>query len=95
MSVSPRIQLSVRRYICAAQDVMESVGGIDSDYIALDYAVMQKLLPKINGHIKIYKNFFDELLDICTSNHLNMTKNAVEEMQKNSSRNMGYCQYLS
>lgn len=95
MAVSPRIQLSIRRYICSAQDVMESVGGVDSDYIALDYAVMQKLLPKVNGHIKMYKNFFDELLDICTSNHLNMTKNAVEEMQKNSSRNMGYCQYLS
>lgn len=95
MAVSPRIQLSIRRYICSAQDVMESTGGVDSDYIALDYAVMQKLLPKVNGHIKMYKNFFDELLDICTSNNLNMTKNAVEEMQKNSSRNMGYCQYLS
>lgn len=95
MAVSPRIQLSIRRYICAAQDVMESVGGVEADYIALDYAVMQKLLPKINGHIKTYKNFFDEFLDICTSNNLGMTKNAVEEMQKNSSRNMGYCQYLS
>ena len=95
MAVSPRIQLSIRRYICSAQDVMESVGGVDSDYVALDYAVMQKLLPKINGHIKIYKNFFDELLDICTNNNLKMTKNAVEKMQKNSSRNMGYCQYLS
>lgn len=95
MPVSPRIQLSIRRYIASARDIMESVNGTAPEYVAVDYAVMQKLLPKICGHVKIYRNFFDELLEICTANGLEMTKNAVEEMQENSSRNMGYCRYLS
>ncbi|MCM1506659.1 MAG: hypothetical protein NC177_05940 [Ruminococcus flavefaciens] len=95
MAVSPRIQLSMRRYILSAREVMESVNGITPEYIAVDYAVMQRLLPKINGHIKMYREFFDKLIFICNTNHLDMTKNALEEMKNNSSRNMGYCQYLS
>ena len=79
-------------YIATARELME---GNDSEIIAIDYTVMQKLLPKINGHMKLYKEFFDSFINICISSHLDMTKKALEEMKNNSSRNMGYCQYLS
>ncbi|MDE5583055.1 MAG: hypothetical protein K2J08_05075 [Ruminococcus sp.] len=95
MAVSPRTLLSMRKYISSAREVMEGTGNISSDSVALDYAVMQKLLPKISGHVKIYRDFFDELIRICTANGLDMTKGAVMEMQKESARNMGYCRYLS
>jgi len=95
MAVSPRIKLSMRRYIMSAREIMESVNGVSSEIIAVDYAVMQRLLPKINGYMKLYKELFDKLIYICNTNHLDMTKNALEEMKKNSLRNMGYCQYLS
>lgn len=92
MAVSPRIRISMYHYIATAREVME---GLNPEYIAVDYAVMQRLLPKINGHMKLYKEFFDKLIHICTTYHLDMTKKALEEMKNNSSRNMGYCQYLS
>lgn len=95
MAVSPRIQLSMRRYIISAREVMESVNGVSPEYIAVDYAVMQRLLPKINGYMKLYKELFEKLIYICNTYHLDMTKNALEEMKRNSLRNMGYCQYLS
>lgn len=95
MAVSPRIQLSMRRYIISAKYAMKGVNGVSSEIIAVDYAVMQRLLPKINGYMKLYKELFDKLINICSTNRLDMTKNALEEMKKNSSRNMGYCQYLS
>ncbi|MDE5834969.1 MAG: hypothetical protein K2H26_05565, partial [Ruminococcus sp.] len=95
MTVSPRIQLSMRRYIISAREVMESVNGVSPEYIAVDYAVMQRLLPKINGYMKLYKELFEKLIYICNTHHLDMTKNALEEMKRNSLRNMGYCQYLS
>ena len=92
MAVSPRIKINMYHYIATARELME---GNDSEIIAIDYTVMQKLLPKINGHMKLYKEFFDSFINICTSSHLDMTKKALEEMKNNSSRNMGYCQYLS
>lgn len=92
MPVSPRIKISMYHYIATAREIME---GTNPEIIAVDYAVMQRLLPKINGHIKLYKEFFDKLIFICNNYHLNMTKNALEEMKNNSARNMGYCQYLS
>lgn len=95
MTVSPRIKLSMMNYIASARELMKGVGGITPEYIAFDYAVMQRLLPKINCRLSLYKKFFDELISICSENHLNMTKNAIEEMMKNAERNMGYCQYLS
>lgn len=92
MAVSPRIKINMYHYIATARELME---GNDSEIIAIDYTVMQKLLPKINGHMKLYKEFFDSFINICISSHLDMTKKALEEMKNNSSRNMGYCQYLS
>lgn len=95
MTVSPRIKLSMLNYISSARELMKGVGGITPEYIAVDYAVMQRLLPKINCRLSLYKKFFDELISICSEHHLNMTRNAIEEMMKNAERNMGYCQYLS
>lgn len=95
MAVSPRVRLSMIRYITTAREVMEGANGVNSECIAVDYAVMQKLLPKINGHINLYDEFFDKLIYICNENRLDMTRDALEEMKNNSTRNMGYCQYLS
>ncbi|MDE6426923.1 MAG: hypothetical protein K2K89_12440 [Ruminococcus sp.] len=95
MTVSPRIKLSMYNYIASAREVMHGIGGVTSEYIAADYAVMQKLLPKINCRLKLYEKFFNEFIRICNNHHLDMTKNAIEEMMKNAERNMGYCQYLS
>ena len=94
ISVSPRIELHIDRYIQVAQGIMESENGVRNHEKALDYAVLQKLLPKINGNYELYRPLFEKLKTISTENHLFMTLQAIETMEKFQEENMGYCQYL-
>ena len=95
LSVSPRVKLSILKYVCVAQEIMEDEPGIcNKKEKALDFAVLQKLLPKIDGYYTSYERLFKSLLQICEDNHLKMTKAAIQSMQNNQEQNMGYCQYL-
>ncbi len=94
MSVSPRTQLGIKRYVMAAQEIMEDEPNTLAREKALDFAVVQKLLPKINGYYSVYEHFFDSLKQLCKEYNLNMTEEAVIKIIDSQERNMGYCQYL-
>ena len=94
MSISPRIQIAIKNYIAAAQKNMEDETGVQAKEKALDYAILQKILPKINGYYDSYKTFFEKLTQICDENHLYMTKKAIDDIKNMQEQNMGYCQYL-
>ncbi|MDD6645217.1 MAG: AAA family ATPase [Oscillospiraceae bacterium] len=93
--VSPRIQKSIRMYVIVAQSLMEddinqNVKGYEK---AIDYAILQKLLPKING--TNFTKLFSSMKNICNENHLYLTLNAIETMESQPEyESMGYCQYL-
>ncbi len=98
LTVSPRVQQSIKNYVCVAQEIMEDevdeVGVCNKKQKALDFAIVQKLLPKINGYYKDYERLFVSLKQICDENHLIMTKNALLSMEEFKDQNMGYCKYL-
>lgn len=94
MSVSPRIQLGIKKYVMAAQEIMEDEQDTLAREKALDYAIVQKLLPKINGYYSVYERFFDLMKQLCKEYHLNMTEEAISKIIDAQERNMGYCQYL-
>lgn len=94
MSVSPRTQLGIEKYVMAAQEIMEDEPSTLAREKALDFAVVQKLLPKINGYYSIYERFFDSLKQLCKEYSLNMTEDAILKIIDAQERNMGYCQYL-
>ncbi|MBE6686182.1 MAG: hypothetical protein E7591_03025 [Ruminococcaceae bacterium] len=95
LSVSPRVQQSIKRYVCVAQEIMEDeIGVSNKKEKALDFAIVQKLLPKINGYYKDYERLFTSLKQICDENNLKMTKEALIFMEDFQRQNMGYCQYL-
>lgn len=94
MSVSPRIEGIIENYIMAAQEIMEDEPNTLAREKALDFAVVQKLLPKINGYYSVYEPFFDSLKQLCKEYNLNMTEDAVIKIIDAQKRNMGYCQYL-
>ena len=94
MTVSPRIEKVITKYVRIAQGIMIETDGASRSEIAIDYAVIQKLLPKIDGLFLSYKKFFDEMEQLCKEHHLRMTLDALEKMQNDQERNMGYCQYL-
>jgi len=66
----------------------------EPEQAALDFVVVQKLLPKINDRYDVYEKLFNELLEICDDNNLVRTKKSINEMIDNKDRNMGYCQFL-
>lgn len=94
MSVSPRIQLGIEKYVMAAQEIMEDEPDALAREKALDFAIVQKLLPKINGYYSLYERFFDALKQLCKEYNLNMTEEAISKIVEAQERNMGYCQYL-
>lgn len=94
MSVSPRTQAGIKKYVMAAQEIMEDEPNTLSREKALDFAVVQKLLPKINGYYSVYERFFDSLKQLCKEYNLSMTEDAVMKIIDAQERNMGYCQYL-
>ena len=94
MSVSPRTQLGIKKYVMAAQEIMEDEPNTLAREKALDFAVVQKLLPKINGYFSVYESFFDSLKQLCKEYNLNMTEDAIIKIIDAQERNMGYCQYL-
>ncbi len=94
MYVSPRIERCIERYVKTAQNIMEDEADALAREKALDFAVVQKLLPKINGYYSTYERFFDTLKQLCKEYNLNMTEEAVNRIVDSQERNMGYCQYL-
>lgn len=94
MSVSPRTQLGIKNYVMAAQEIMEDEPNTLAREKALDYAVVQKLMPKINGYYNIYERFFDSLKQLCKEYNLSMTEDAIMKIIDARERNMGFCQYL-
>lgn len=94
LTVSPRVQQSIKNYVCVAQEIMEDEFGVTKKQKAMDFAIVQKLLPKINGYYKNYERLFTSLTQICDENGLKMTKEALTSMAEMQEQNMGYCQYL-
>ena len=85
----------IKNYIETAQTIMYDEPGAAKTAIAMDYAVMQKLLPKINGDYSNYEQFFEEMKQNCIDYQMNMTKESIEKMEEDMIRNMNYCQYLT
>jgi len=99
MEISPRIINVIDNYISAANGLMEKDRKNDPlnqepEQAALDFVIVQKLLPKINDRYDVYEKLFNELLEICDDNNLVRTKKSINEMIDNKDRNMGYCQFL-
>lgn len=94
MSVSPRIQIGIEKYVMAAQEIMEDENEALAREKALDFAVVQKLLPKIDGYYSVYERFFDNMKKLCREYNLNMTEKAISKIVETQEHNMGYCHYL-
>lgn len=95
LSVSPRIKQSIRKYISVAQKLMDfERNSAQGEEVAIDFAILQKLLPKINGNVNDLKKLFTDLKIVCSENHLFRTQVAIKKMEEQQERNMGFCQYL-
>lgn len=98
---SPRIINAVKRYCIAGDPYFDiEITTLEKDpganiYTALDYAVAQKLLPKINLYGEDGKNFLDGLLNICDKNTMPKSHGLIKTLMEKGSRNAQYYQFLS
>lgn len=93
-SVSPRVDRAIRRYWATAKNLFESEAGNDPTIIALDYAVAQKLLPKISGSGKAYRDFLDKFQELCAKNNLENSRAMLVNIIKRGEASMNYYQYF-
>ena len=93
-TISPRVDRAIKRYWVAAKSLFESEDGNDTTIIALDYAIAQKLLPKINGSGKAYLEFLRKFQELCERNNLEKSRVALINIIKRGEASMDYYQYF-
>ena len=93
--ISPRIDKAVLSYCKTAASLFEEEYGISTDIIGLDYAVSQKLLPKINGNGELYRKWLnDDLLNKLEKHNMLNSQFKVKEILESGERRMNYFQYF-
>lgn len=83
--MSARKENSIRQYCSQGRAVMRHLNIIDednSDLIALDFAVLQFVLPQIRGNGVKFKNRLVALLSVLNENKLRRSANYLDKMIK-------------
>lgn len=95
ITVSTRIDNAVKRYWVSAASFFESdETGTEPEIIALDYAVVQRILPKLAGHGDSYKQWLEELRSFCSSRGLNRSAEKLKDMLFRGNQQMNYYQFF-
>lgn len=93
--VSPRVEIAIKRYWAIASTLFEKELGIEPSVVALDYAIAQKILPKIQGHGDDYEKWLDELRSILNTKDLNVSAKIVKDISERGSQQMKYFQFFA
>lgn len=95
IGVSPRVDSAIRKYLQIGCKIFEKTDSTAKEYVALDYAIAQKLLPKINGFGEEYKKFLKQLEDIFDKKNMMKCRNIINHIIKKGDNNMQYYQFFS
>lgn len=93
--ISPRVEIAIKRYWSVASSLFEKELGIEPPIVALDYAIAQKVLPKIQGHGEDFERWLDELRGILNKNDLNMSAKIVKDITERGVQQMKYFQFFA
>lgn len=96
ISISPRIDNMIKKYLKVGCVLFKETESTSSpEFVALDYAIAQKLLPKINGYGEDYKNFLKDLEENFDKNNMVKCKNIISNIINKGDTNMQYYQFFS
>lgn len=95
MSISPRIKKIISMYLKVGINLFEETNDVAQEFIGLDYAVAQKLLPKINGQGEDYKKFLEKIKDFFENNNMIKCEKIVKKIISKGDNNMQYYQFFS
>ncbi len=94
--VSFRVDAAIKKYWGAASRCFEpDETKTDPGIIALDYAVAQRLLPKISGSGEEFEKWLEELRALCSGQELNLCATRIKEILDRGNQQMKYFQFFS
>lgn len=94
-NVSPRVDIAIRRYWATASKYFEMDDTQTApDIIALDYAIAQRLLPKLSGNGQDFEKWLGEFRSFCSSNSLNTSAAILKDIIEHGNQNMKYYQFF-
>lgn len=95
-NVSPRAELAIRKYCKVGSGLFESSrSGVDGPIVAIDYAIAQKILPKVQGSGSAYKKKLEEFNEVLVRNNLLKSSEMLIRIIQRGDRNMQYYQYFA
>jgi len=96
ITISPRAEAAIERYWSIAQKWFESDNSIvDSQTIALDYAISQRVLPHIDGSGEIFGKKLKTIADYCEEQNLRMSAEIINAILQKGEENMQYYQFFA
>ncbi|MCY6356000.1 hypothetical protein [Clostridium sp. ZS2-4] len=95
ISISPRVDSMIKRYLKVGCKLFEKTESTAQEFVALDYVVAQKLLPKVNGYGDEYRKFLKGIEEKFDKNNMMKCKNIIENIIKKGDTNMQYYQFFS
>ncbi len=95
-AVSPRIDRAIKRYwvIGSKRFAPLDETKTDAETVALDYAIAQRILPKIVGNGEAFEKWLDELRGFCSSEGLNMSAKLLRDIIDRGNQQMKYYQFF-
>ena len=93
--VSPRIDKAIKRYwAIAAKYFEEDETKTGAEVVALDYAVAQRILPKIIGNGEAFEKWLDEVRAFCSNHELNMSAKILKDIIDRGNQKMKYYEFF-
>ncbi len=94
--LSPRVSMAIFDYWKVASTIMvEDEYGNQPNIIAIDYAVSQKVLPKISGSGEEYEAWLNELQDYCNGKNLMHSAEIIDDIINRGNKRMKYYDFFN
>lgn len=95
IAISPRVDITIKKYLQVGCKIFEKTDSTAQEFVALDYAVAQKLLPKIGGFGEKYKSFLEQLEENFDRKNMMKCRNIINHIIRKGDNNMQYYQFFS
>ncbi len=95
MPVSIRSQKAIRAYVAAGSRLFHATEEQSAEKVALDYAILQRLLPKINGSSLGYRNGLEAIRKLLEEYQFIKSKKKLDQIMAAGDAAMQYYQFFS
>lgn len=85
--ISSRKEIAIRHYCNKARPLMREFSA-DDELLALDYAVLQLILPLLRGHGKKFSKRLEQLKDVLSESDLYLSLNYLETIISNGNADL-------